>query len=1002
MRLDIGHIVSSDSEPIPDAGAARLRRSIELAFARGMREIAGAKSGRALREASAAYAAGNLKGTLRILDCAWRYDAKNASTLGPIYGRVLYQGGELDAALTILRHGLTTAPEADAAALCALSLLQLRRPQEARAELETALGDFCVSADDLLAHAAAEVAGHATISAPGWVGRGAQLQVLGEVWAAPASGSLEIRPGKGAAFRHSLGAEPGAPHRAFSLRLPKSGVETRLQVLCDGQPLLGSGQPVSPDFGLDGRAAADEGWVRGWARVGWSPDAPPTLRLEDAAHRRVRIEAKRPLSARRWAFSQSLGAWGPGTGQLTLSARLPDGRWEPLPDSPILTESAIRLPKSRISKLSRWNSGERKSQTKAAHRARGIDVVIPVYRDAKESLACIDAAVATVKGIAAVIVVDDATTEPGLAAGLEARARKQRIRLLRNRVNLGFVASVNRAIALHESRDAVLLNSDTRVFGDWLHRLREAAYAREDIGTVTPFSNNASIGSYPQPLGGGLDVEAAARLDELAAATLARESSDIPVGVGSCLYLRRDCLREVGTLDAEIFGKGYGEETDFCLRARQRGWKHRLAANVYVFHAGGTSFGHRRAALLDRSQRLLNLRHPGYDRFIASFLKQDPLRLLRRRLDEVRLSQSAKPCVLLVTLALPGGVNRYVTERTQQLRKWGVQSLVLRPAEVGNPKRCELWSDGVELPNLQYDIPRDLAALSDILEKIDLKGVEIQHFLGLDARVIEVVRKLSVPYDVMVHDYAWICPRVTLIDGQGRYCGEPAVAVCERCVKRHGSSLEETITVKALRVRSADWLKGARRVLAPSSDAAGRLGRHFGELPVIVQPHSRALSAVPRQIAPLEGRPLRVGLLGAIGPHKGYGVLLECARNARARKLPIEFTVIGFTSNDAPLLATGRVFVTGRYEESEVPHLLQREQPDLGWLPSVWPETWCYALDHLLRTGLPLAAFDIGALTERLRSVAGAVLMPLGLAPARINDRLLQLARQLQVSENIF
>jgi hypothetical protein len=137
---------------------------------------------------------------------------------------------------------------------------------------------------------------------------------------------------------------------------------------------------------------------------------------------------------------------------------------------------------------------------------------------------------------------------------------------------------------------------------------------------------------------------------------------------------------------------------------------------------------------------------------------------------------------------------------------------------------------------------------------------------------------------------------------------------------------------------------------------------------------------------------MRVVLLGAIGEHKGYSVLLACARDARSRRLPLEFIVIGFTSKDAPLLATGKVFITGPYSEVEVPHLLRREQPDIAWLPSVWPETWCYTLDYALVAGLPVVAFDLGAIAERLRASDAGMLLPLELNPVQINDRLLALA----------
>ena len=270
-----------------------------------------------------------------------------------------------------------------------------------------------------------------------------------------------------------------------------------------------------------------------------------------------------------------------------------------------------------------------------------------------------------------------------------------------------------------------------------------------------------------------------------------------------------------------VFGKGYGEEADFCLRARRRGWSHHLAADVFVYHAGGLSFGGRRAALLERSQRLINLRHPGYDDFIASFQAQDPLHPIRRRLDERRLSAFAGRFVLLVTLALTGGVDRFVAERCRSLRAQGLFPLVLRPAEAGNARRCELWTDAMGVPNLSYDIPQELASLTALLGTLRLEGIELQHFLGLDARVIEAVRALPVPYDVFVHDYAWICPRVTLIDGSGRYCGEPAVSVCQVCVRRNGSHLGEAISVPALRERSASVAAHC----APSARALGRYGR---------------------------------------------------------------------------------------------------------------------------------------------------------------------------------
>ncbi len=560
---------------------------------------------------------------------------------------------------------------------------------------------------------------------------------------------------------------------------------------------------------------------------------------------------------------------------------------------------------------------------------------------------------------------------------------------LRNEKNLGFVGSANRALALPSNHDKVLLNSDTLVFGDWLQRLGAAAYSASRVGTVTPFSNDASIASYPRRFGSSIDPEQAAALDKLAAWTHAGTSVEIPVGVGFCFYIRNDCLEDVGELDASVFGLGYGEESDFCLRARQRGWAHRLAADVFVYHASARSFGARRAALHERSQRLLNLRYPGYDQLITDFMTLDPLHALRRRLDERRLSSFEGRFVLLVTLALEGGVERFVTERSQGIREQGLLPLVLKPAKPGESHFCELSTDAVDAPNLRYEIPVELPELASMLGSLKIQGIEIQHFLDLDARVIEAVRALGVPYDVVVHDYSWICPRVTLIDGSGRYCHEPAVSVCKSCVRKNGSRLGKAISVPALRARSAAWLGDARRVLSPSADTASRLKKYFPALDIEVRPHAPTLTALPPIVPSSGAKTVRVGLIGAIGGHKGYEVLLGCARDAVTRRLPLEFVVIGYTENDKPLLKTGKVFITGRYTEIEAPHLIRRERPDVVFLPSVWPETWCYTLDYALAAGLPVVSFDLGAIAERLRAAGLGMLLPLDLSARQINDRLL-------------
>jgi hypothetical protein len=183
-----------------------------------------------------------------------------------------------------------------------------------------------------------------------------------------------------------------------------------------------------------------------------------------------------------------------------------------------------------------------------------------------------------------------------------------------------------------------------------------------------------------------------------------------------------------------------------------------------------------------------------------------------------------------------------------------------------------------------------------------------------------------------------------------------------------------------LRRRSTPWLRQARHIYAPSADTAERYQRYLPELGITVLPHEpiEVRPARPIKKPGLKRARTRVALIGGIGDHKGYRVLLACAAEAAARDLPLEFVVIGYTHDDAALLRTQRVFITGTYDESELLPLLQREAPDVLWMASVWPETWSYTLDAALCTDLPIVAFNIGAVSRRLSQLKRGILLPLG------------------------
>lgn len=267
-----------------------------------------------------------------------------------------------------------------------------------------------------------------------------------------------------------------------------------------------------------------------------------------------------------------------------------------------------------------------------------VDVVIPVYGNRRLTLRAIDGVLAAPVTVPfELIVVDDATPDPVLAADLRELAAQGLVSLLVNDTNLGFVRSANRGLLLHADRDVVLLNSDTCVFGDWLDRLLVVLHGASPIATVTPLSNSATILSYPIPLreNNQLSLDYAA-LDKICAQVNAKPV-ELPTGIGFCMAIKRKCIDEIGGFDAAEFGRGYGEENDFCRRSAAKGWRHIAATNVFVWHKGGGSFAEQREKLVAEAQLLLEHRHPGYGAMVLDFIANDPLQSVRAELDVARL-----------------------------------------------------------------------------------------------------------------------------------------------------------------------------------------------------------------------------------------------------------------------------------------------------------------------------------------------------------------------------
>ena len=640
---------------------------------------------------------------------------------------------------------------------------------------------------------------------------------------------------------------------------------------------------------------------------------------------------------------------------------------------------------------------------------QSIEVLVPVFGAAAELSRCLRALQRytdlTTDSLRLLVDGPQPPTVEAILAPLETAHDYRSLEVRRAPSRLGYVANVNRGL-VGTSGDVVLVNSDTEVTAGWLDKLHRAAGAHKRVASVTPFSNNATLCSLPRfleenDLPGGYDVDSLGRLVENASS---RNYPVLPTGIGFCLYLTRAALDDVGSFDARRFGIGYGEEVEWCLRARERGWVHILDDATFVYHAGQSSFSTSRAGRVRAAHRVLRRRYPSYLPEVAEFIRRDPLAPLRRRVVDCLLplrgtTRGPERVVHLVHGWPPyavGGTELYaqwLVERQARWRQVAVLSRLAHPhRELGDA--VERLDAGVRvrllINNFQQRNPLSRNALYDrtlaaqmrrFLAEEDPELVHIHHLAGHAANLARVAAERGIPIVFQLQDWWAPCARVNLFHRSGRLCSGPAIAKCAACrplTALPGTPLWNLALHRFRRVAMRRALATADIFVAGSQyvvDSYRRWGFLPPSVPVRVVPYGIDRSHLPtaRKHEPADRRPLRCGFVGALLPHKGVAVAVAAFAGLDPAKATLE--VWGNPLGDPAYVADLKrradprtVRFRGTFDDKDRGRILSGF--DILLVPSIGLESYGLVAREAMAVGVPVLVSDHGALAEMMEGGA--------------------------------
>jgi GT2 family glycosyltransferase/glycosyltransferase involved in cell wall biosynthesis len=622
-------------------------------------------------------------------------------------------------------------------------------------------------------------------------------------------------------------------------------------------------------------------------------------------------------------------------------------------------------------------------------------VIVPVYNAREEVRTLIESLARSVPAVEenlSFVFANDGSTDAGMRAvwTLPFFARED-VALYHNERNLGFVDTVNRCIARASPRsDIVLLNSDTMVFGNLFGTLQEEAYSAHRIASVTPLTNNGTIASlfnFPS----GHEMPPLLEPEEVAQAVQSLNLSSpqvwAPTGVGFCVYLRRKAISKFGLFDP-IYGRGYGEETDWCQKARANGWRHLISTRCFVYHSGTKSFlnSYKSAAIKRNSEHLLS-RYPNYHSEVRAYCARNPTKFHRLRILLEVLKRHSRGEMFLFALhsdpdaRCSGGTERHVRQLHQIAAAERRSSIEIFPqAELfrirGFYGGTAYFDETVE----QIVAEPLFALLAESIEVLHVHHVSSWSENAIDSLVAARFRKKL----LTLHDFFFLCPSVNLLCGEKgtRFCEvEADLVACNRCLKN--DIQYRTDSIEEYRTRACRRLAAFDRIVVPSRamlqywekalavnepELFKRIEVFEHDLSHIVALRSASKSCRDQPLKPL------IAFVGLFRKRKGSELIVEAA--SQLRSAGFEVAIVGDVRPES-YARLANIQVTNYRTLPELADWLQQNEPMIVVHPSLTAESFCYAFYEcvlLSKTAIPVVGL-YGNPAELIRETGAGVVM---------------------------
>ena len=651
-----------------------------------------------------------------------------------------------------------------------------------------------------------------------------------------------------------------------------------------------------------------------------------------------------------------------------------------------------------------------------------VDIIVPVYNAYDFVFNCIKSVLKhTDLNTHTLLLINDRSPDKNIFPMLKKYKEENQdknIVVLENEENLGFVKTANRGM-LYSNNDVILLNSDTEVTNKWIQKLQKCAYSNEYIATVTPLTNNGTNCSVPNfgvdnNLPQNMTLEEYAELIEKISF---KRYPRLTTGNGFCMYIKRAAIDELGIFDDITFGKGYGEENDFCYRALDHGYINVLCDDTFIYHKGSQSFTREnlsktKAEIIEKQMEKLRQKHPIHTQKTDEFMADNPLRDIQENVKiNIALYNKRKILYIIHDWAyevVASGTSFHLNDIIEKNKKENIASFVLAPDKFELSRlKLFLYTENVakEIASFKTDIYQYgsinytnqsyIKVLESIFEAFAFDTLHVHHFIFQTFDAINFAKKNNIYSIITLHDLYMICPSVNMVY-EGLFCEYNPKKDCGKCLKNRFKVNSDILSTWQSTCHQV--LKKFDKIIVPSGDTKKHYKKVYEDLEIEVVEHGVKVIHTAQK-KKKEKTSFDIAFVGAMIVHKGSNVLKQLIKENENPNLEIH--LFGITDN--PELEKNQKNYTnhGLYEKDKLPQLLMDYQIDLVCIFSLWPETYSYTLTETYMAKIPVLAFDIGAVGDRVKEDKLGWVLPFNSTATQILEKISAIQEDREGYESI-